>query len=116
MTEKLFTGTLNHNQNKKIKRTPGLYGLMNLEKIAKMANEPSGLILDRSVWASSNFICLIRVLSVEKNQIMILSFRTDGSGLTVQRSSLIRVFTVCYSICIFLTKYAKVWPLCLNFR
>ena len=32
------------------------------------------------------------------------------------RSSLIRVFTVCYSICIFLTKYPKVWPLCLRFR
>ena len=46
-----------------------------------------------------------------------LSIRTDMSGQTVQtqRSSLIRVFTVCYSICIILTKYPKVWPLCLNF-
>ena len=26
------------------------------------------------------------------------------------------VSTVCYSICIFLTKYPKVWPLFLNFR
>ena len=34
----------------------------------------------------------------------------------MQRSSLIRVFTVYYSICIFLTKYPKVWPLCLNFK
>ena len=49
---------------------------------------------------------------------MILIFRTDRSGQTVQtqRSSLIRVFTVCYSICIFLAEYPKVWPLCLNFR
>ena len=31
-------------------------------------------------------------------------------------SSLIRVFTVCYSICISKTKYCKVLPLCLNFR
>ena len=35
---------------------------------------------------------------------------------TAPRSSLIRVFTVCYSIGIFLTKYPKVLPLCLNFR
>ena len=32
------------------------------------------------------------------------------------RSSLISVSTVCFSICIFLTKYPKVWPLFLNFR
>ena len=31
-------------------------------------------------------------------------------------SSLIRVFTVCYSICIFMMKYPKVWHLCLNFK
>ena len=29
---------------------------------------------------------------------------------------LIRTFIVCYSICVFLTKYAAVWLLCLNFR
>ena len=56
--------------------------------------------------------------------IMTLSFRTDRFGQTVQtqtrlllsRSSLIRVFTVCYSIGMFLTKYPKVWAFCLNFR
>ena len=52
--------------------------------------------------------------------VMILIFRTDRIGQTVQNqtrlSSLIRVFTVCYSICVFLTKYATVWPFCLNFR
>ena len=54
---------------------------------------------------------------------MTLNFRTDRSGQTVQtqirlllRSSLIRAFTVCYSLCTILTKYPKVWPLCLNFR
>ena len=38
--------------------------------------------------------------------------RSDCSS----RSSLTRVFTVRYSICIFLTKYSKVWPVCSNFR
>ena len=36
--------------------------------------------------------------------------------MQTQRGSLSRVFTVCYSICIFLTEYSKVWPLCLNFK
>ena len=46
---------------------------------------------------------------------MTLSFRTDRSGQTVQTQ--IRVFTICYSICIFWSKYSMtVWPLCLNFR
>ena len=56
--------------------------------------------------------------------VMILSFRTNTSGQTVQ--TLIRlileaqsdhgVFTVCNSICIFLTKCPKVLPLYLDFR
>ena len=29
---------------------------------------------------------------------------------------LIRVFTVCYSICFFSKKYPNVWPLFLNFK
>ena len=29
---------------------------------------------------------------------------------------MITVFTVCYFICIFLTKYPKVWSVCFNFR
>ena len=49
--------------------------------------------------------------------VIILNFRTDRSGQTVQtQNSLIRVFTICFSICIFLVKYPKVWHLCLNFR
>ena len=49
---------------------------------------------------------------------MILIFRTDKSRQTVETQIrlLLRVFTVCYSIYIFLTKYLKVWPLFLNFR
>ena len=45
-------------------------------------------------------------------------FSNNLSGQTLQSqiSCLIKVFTVCYSICIFLKKYAMVWPLCLNFR
>ena len=48
--------------------------------------------------------------------VMIQSFRTDRYGQTVQilirlllEEQLIRVFTVCYSICIILMKYPKVW-------
>ena len=64
----------------------------------------------------------------EVSTIMTLCFWTDRSRQTVPDqtaprgapislgSSLIRVFAVCYSISIILTKYPKVWPLCLNFR
>ena len=44
--------------------------------------------------------------------VVILSFRTGKNG----KQCRLRVFTVCYSICIFLTKYLKVWLLSLNFR
>ena len=52
---------------------------------------------------------------------MILSFRTDGPGQTVQtqirlRSSLIRVYTVCHSVCIVWTHYSMVEPHSSNFR
>ena len=40
-------------------------------------------------------------------------FRTDRPGQTVQtQSSLIRVYTVCNSLCIFWTHFSKVKPLC----
>ena len=54
-----------------------------------------------------------RVLG-EVTTVMILSFQTDSSRQTVHTE--IKVFTVCYSICIFLTKYCKVCSLCSNFR
>ena len=48
---------------------------------------------------------------------MILSFRTDRSGQTVQtQSSVIRVYTVCNSLCTFWTHYSTVNPRCSNFR
>ena len=57
---------------------------------------------------------------------MILSFRTDMPGQTVQtqirllleeqRSSLIRVYTVCHSACIVWTHYSMVEPHSSNFR
>ena len=55
---------------------------------------------------------------------MILIFRTDRSGQTVQTQIrlLLEVQSdqglhfVCYSICVFLTEYPKVWSLCLNLR
>ena len=46
--------------------------------------------------------------------VMVISFRTDKSGQTVQTQ--IKVFTVFYSIGIFWTKYPKVWAFCLNYR
>ena len=51
---------------------------------------------------------------------MILSFRTDMPGQTVQTqirlSSLIRVYTVCQSFCIVWTHYSMVEPHCSNFK
>ena len=51
--------------------------------------------------------------------VIFLSFRTDRSGQTVQtqiRSSLIRVYTVCNSLCIFWMHYSKETPSCSTFR
>ena len=60
--------------------------------------------------------------------VMILSFRTDRPGQTVRtqirlllqeqscRSSLIRVYTVCHSVCIVWTHYSMVKPHSSNFR
>ena len=53
------------------------------------------------------------IVELQCYTVMTLSFRTDRSGQTKQtqirllpkKSSLIRVFTVCYSICTILTKY-----------
>ena len=54
---------------------------------------------------------------------MILSFRTDRPGQTVQtqirlllEDSLIRVYTVCHSVCIVWTHYTMVQPHSSNFR
>ena len=52
--------------------------------------------------------------------VMILSFRTDMPGQTVQTQisscSLIRVYTICHSICIVWTHYSMVEPHSSNFR
>ena len=51
--------------------------------------------------------------------VMILSFRTDMPGQTVQtqiRLLLIRVYTVCHSVCIVWTHYSMVEPHSSNFR
>ena len=55
--------------------------------------------------------------------VMTLKFWTDRSGQTVQtriklllRKSLIRVYTVCHSVSIFLTHQSIVKPPCSNFR
>ena len=49
--------------------------------------------------------------------VIFLSFRTDRSGQTVQTApSLIRVYTVCNSLCIFWMHYSKEMPSCSTFR
>ena len=50
--------------------------------------------------------------------VMILSFRTDRAGQTVQTQIklLIRVYTVCHSVCIVWTHYPKVEPHSSNFK
>ena len=60
-----------------------------------------------------------RILST----VIFLSFRTDRSGQTVQtqirlllESSLIRVYAVCNSGCIFWVHYSSIKPSCSNFR
>ena len=53
------------------------------------------------------------------NTVMILSFRTDLPEQTVQtqiRLLLIRVYTVCHSVCIVWTHYSMVEPHSSNFR
>ena len=57
-------------------------------------------------------------LNIKGHTVMFLSFRTDRSGQTVQTqtSSLIRVYTVCYSVCIVWTHYSMVEPHSSNFR
>ena len=63
------------------------------------------------------------IRNVEKLTIaMILSFRTDRSEQTVQtqirlllENRLIRVYTVCHSICSFWTHYSVLRSPCLNF-
>ena len=63
------------------------------------------------------YCCYVESLEcLSTNTVMMLSFRTDRSGQTVQRSSLIRVYTVCYSLCIFWTRYSMVEPHYTNFR
>ena len=42
--------------------------------------------------------------------------QVEANCAHTDQTSLIRAFTVCYSICIFLTKYLKVLAFCLNFR
>ena len=54
--------------------------------------------------------------SISRRTVMILSFRTDMPVQTVQIpiSSLIRVYTVCHSVCIVWTHYSMVEPHAMN--
>ena len=58
----------------------------------------------------------LTVSTQTRSTVMILSIRTDMPGQTVQRSSLIRVYTVCHSVCIVWTHYSTVEPHSSNFR
>ena len=68
--------------------------------------------------AKYKFKIFLHALYLLDIPVMILSFRTCRSWQTVQTQTRTgsSPFTVCYSICIFLTKYPKVWSLCLNLR
>ena len=48
--------------------------------------------------------------------VMILSFRTDRSGQTVQTQIRLLLYTVYNSVCIFWMHYSMVKPSCSNFR
>ena len=65
--------------------------------------------------------CKNKCLESQLTTVMILSFQTDRCRQTVQTQirlllSLIRVYTVCNSVCIFWTHYSMVKPPCSNFR
>ena len=67
----------------------------------------------------SNFLKVkgIRFARIINNTVMILSFRTDIPGQIVQTQiRLIRVYTVCHSVCIVWTHYSVVEPHSSNFR
>ena len=82
--------------------------------------------MGRLIWifAGCMLFCKLSCALIHKshehgfNTVMILSFRTDMPGQTVQtqRSSLIRVYTVCHSVCIVWTHYSMVKPHSSNFR
>ena len=66
-------------------------------------------------WERTPCTCMYK--QQESGTVVILNFRTDQSGQTVQTQiRLLRVFTVIYSICIILTIYPKILPLCLKIR
>ena len=76
------------------------------------------------IWiiSTSNIEIIPKGPWTQKNTVMTLSFWTDLGKQCRPRpvcsswSSLIRFFTVCYSLCTFFMKYPKAWLLCLNFR
>ena len=74
------------------------------------------LAVQTPLYAKLMFITLVH--SVNVTTVMILSFRTDMPGQTVQTQIrlLIRVYTVCHSVCIFWTHYSVVEPHSSNFR
>ena len=67
----------------------------------------------------ANTIMTTVLFFITSSTIMFLSFRTGRSGQTVQtqiRLLLIRVYTVCNSLCIFWMHYSKERPSCSTFR
>ena len=76
------------------------------------------------VWNDCKNINACESLWIYCTTVIFLSFRTDRSGQTVQtqirllleEQSLIRVYTVCHSVCIVWTHYSMVEPHISNFR
>ena len=69
-------------------------------------------LLGKNLKRCSSEPCILPYISLQLT-VMILSFRTDMPGQTVQTQ--IRLLLVCHSICIVWTHYSMVEPHCSNF-
>ena len=70
---------------------------------------PSGAVWSGSILFAQAYLSvrILRIITVYNSKaswikitVMILSFRTGRPGQTVQRNSLIKVYTICHSVCI----------------
>ena len=74
---------------------------------------------DSSLWFDTSWLTHPGLWAQNCSTVIILCFRGDGPGQTVQTqiwSILIRVYTVCNFVCIFKKHYSMIKPRCSNFR
>ena len=87
--------------------------MMKIKLFSQCNENPSNPLLTDLI---SDFY-LYEEMNSKSLTVMILSFRTDMPGQTVQTQiRLLRVYTVCHSVCIFWTHYSVVKPHSSNFR